>query len=114
MGVFYIDIEDYDNAVITYKQGVANFPENNLMWCNLAVANLMNKDFDSAKVACDKAIDIKPDSVMPNLCMVYIYLANGEYGKARRHLEGKTKHSLCTEGDVFRFVRVVQSKQGGG
>ncbi|MCP4264768.1 MAG: tetratricopeptide repeat protein [Candidatus Brocadiaceae bacterium] len=91
LGVFYIDIEDYDNAVITYKQGVANFPENNLLWCNLAVAYLMNKDFDSAKVACNKAIEVNPDSVIPNLCMVYIHLANGKYGKARRHLEGKTE-----------------------
>ena len=89
LGILYMDVEDYENAILIYKQGVENFPENSLMWCNLAVAYQMNKDFESAKDACSKAIKIRPDSIVPNMCMLYIHMARGKYESARRHLEGK-------------------------
>ncbi len=90
LGVLYVDVEDYDNAILTYKQGVENFPKNYILWCNLAAAYQMNKDFKSSKDAYDKAIEIEPKNIIPNLYLVYTYLANGENENAWRHLEDKT------------------------
>lgn len=86
LGAFYIDIQEYDNAVLTYKQGVEHFPVNYLMWCNLAIAYQLNKEFKNANEACNKAIEIKPDNIIPNLCKVYSYLANGKYIAAKQHM----------------------------
>ena len=90
LGILYMDVEDYDNAILIFEQGVENFPENYILWCNLAAVYQMNKNFKSAKSALGKAIEIEPKNIIPNFYLVYTYLANGENENARRHLEGKT------------------------
>ena len=91
LGILYMDVEEYDNAILTYKQGVENFPENSLLWCNLAIVYQMNKDYKGAKDACMKALNIQPDGTVSNLCMVNLYLAKGELENAGRHLKGMIK-----------------------
>ncbi len=110
LGVFYIDIEEYDNAILIYKQGVGNFPGNYLLWCNLAVAYLMNKDFESAKDACEKAIEINQDSNIPNSCMSYIYMATGEYGKARQHFEGNANIRVVLKNMYFDLFELCNQR----
>ncbi len=87
LGILYIDVEDYDNAILTFKQGVASFPENYFLWSNLAIAYLMNKDFENAKSSCEKAIEIKQDNILLNLCMLNVHFSNGKYVRARSHLQ---------------------------
>ncbi len=91
LGALYIDTANYDKAILTYKLGTENFPENYLLWCNLAAAYQISKDIENAKNAYQKAIGIAPNNVIPNLCMVYIYLANGEYENAKQHMDRMTR-----------------------
>ncbi len=88
LGILYMDVEEYDNAILTYKQGVENFPENSMLWYNLVIAYQLNKDYKGAKEACMKALTIQPDGIVSNLCMVNLYLAKGEFENAGRHLKG--------------------------
>ncbi len=111
LGTLYIDTENYDKAILTYKQGIENFPENHLLWCNLAVAYQLNKDFENAKDACEKAIAIATDNVIPNLCMVYISLANGEYENAKRHIEGMTRIKDILKNMYFDLIELCSQKK---
>jgi tetratricopeptide (TPR) repeat protein len=106
LGILYIDVEEYQNAILTYKQGIENFPENILLWCNLAVAYQMNKDFKGAKDACIKALNIEPDGIVPNLCMINIFLAKGEFGNARRHLKTMVKLDEVQKRKYLELVEI--------
>ncbi len=87
LGILYMDVEEYNSAILTYKQGVENFPENNILWYNLTVAYQMNKDYKGAREACTKALSFQPDGTVANLCMVNLYMAKGEFENAGRHLK---------------------------
>ncbi|GAX63009.1 hypothetical protein SCALIN_C46_0013 [Candidatus Scalindua japonica] len=105
LGVLYVDIGEFDKAISVYKQGVDNFPGNHLLWCNLAVTYQLGKDYKSAKTAFNKALTIQPDGIIPNLCMIHLYMAKGEIDNARQHLK-----NLTIIGDVNkrRYLRLLE------
>jgi len=105
LGILYMDVEEFENAILVYRQAVENFPENNLLWCNLAVAYQMNKDFKGAKDACFKALNIQPDGIMPNMCMLNIFLAKGEFENARRHLKTMASFNVVQRRKYLDLVK---------
>jgi tetratricopeptide (TPR) repeat protein len=104
LGILYMDNGEYDNAIATYKQGVENFPENALLWCNMAVALLMREDYAGAKDACRKALDIQPDGVIPNLCMTNILMINGEYKNAKLNIQDMKKLRIVQKGKYLGLI----------
>ena len=105
LGILYVDIEDFDNAILTFKQGVENFPENSLLWCYLAITYQLNKDYKSAKSACIKALNIEPDGIVPNMCMLNLFLTKGEFENARRHLKTMVKFN---EVQRYKYLDLVE------
>ena len=65
-----------------------NFPDNALLWCNLAVAYILKGDDKNAEVTCSKALAIEPDGIIPGLCMVNILMMKGEFEGAISSLQG--------------------------
>ncbi|MDR4503160.1 MAG: tetratricopeptide repeat protein [Candidatus Scalindua sp.] len=88
LGILYLDIGQYDDSIALYKQGVENFPDNALLWCNLAIAYIMNGDDKNAEKACSQALIIEPDGIIPGLCMVTIHMIKGESASAAANLHG--------------------------
>jgi Predicted N-acetylglucosaminyl transferase len=91
LGILYLDRGDNDNSLLVCKQGLEHFPENILLWCNMAVAYLLKEDYKSAKETCRKTLNLQPDGIMPNLCLVNTLLAEGKYDSAKRHIKGMVK-----------------------
>ncbi|GAX60606.1 hypothetical protein SCALIN_C13_0119 [Candidatus Scalindua japonica] len=89
LGIFYFDKGEYDNAISIYKQGIENFPNNVMLLCNLSVTYLMNGDYKRAKDTCSRTINIQPEGIIPNLCMVNIFLSKGELEGALSHLSNE-------------------------
>ncbi len=111
LGTLYMDIGSYDKAILTYKKGTENFPENYLLWCNLAVAYQISEDLVNAKNACEKAIKIKPNGLITNLCMVYIFMANGEYENAKQHVECMTRIDDVLKNMYFDLIELCGQKK---
>jgi tetratricopeptide (TPR) repeat protein len=106
LGILYMDVGEFENAILVYRQAVENFPEKDLLWCNLAVAYQMNKNFKGAKDACFKALSIQPDGIIPNLCMLNIFLAKGEFGNAKLHLKTMAKFNVVQRRKYLDLVKI--------
>jgi superkiller protein 3 len=104
LGILYMDNGEYDNAISTYKQGIENFPNNALLWCNMAVAYLMKGDYKGANNAGFKALNIQPDGAIPNLCKINILLAKGNFESARFYLRGMTKLSTVQKNNYQDLI----------
>ncbi|MBT5305277.1 MAG: tetratricopeptide repeat protein [Candidatus Scalindua sp.] len=115
LGILYIDIEEYENAIFTYEQGVENFPENSLLWYNLAVAYQINKDYKGAREACTKALSFQPDGTVANLCMLNLYMAKGEFENAERHLKAMTTFNDTQKSQYLDLIKLCgRNKELGG
>ncbi|MHC4183262.1 MAG: tetratricopeptide repeat protein [Planctomycetota bacterium] len=106
LGILYMDNGEYDNAISTYKQGVENFPDNASLWCNMAVAYLMKGDYKGANNAGFKALNIQPDSTIPNLCKINTLLAEGNLGSARFYLRGMTKLGTVQKNNYQDLIEI--------
>ena len=104
LGILYMDNGEYDNAISTYKQGIENFPNNTLLWCNMAVAYLMKGDYKGANNASLKALNIQPDGAIPNLCKINILLAKGNFRSARFYLRGMVKLSTVQKNNYQDLI----------
>ena len=101
LGILYMDQGEYDKSISTYKQGVENFPNNFLMLCNLSVAYLMNEDYEGARDACSRALKIRSDGFIPNLCMINTLLSEGKFEEAERHLRDEASELNNTQKDCL-------------
>ncbi|MGR3292683.1 MAG: tetratricopeptide repeat protein, partial [Candidatus Scalindua sp.] len=91
LGILYMDSGEYDESISTFKQGLEHFPENILLWCNMAVVYQLKEDYQKAKAACRNALNLQPDGITPNLCMANILMAEGGFKSARMHINGMVK-----------------------
>ncbi len=90
LGILFMDKGQYDESVSTYLQGVENFPNNVLLWCNLSVAYLMQKDFEGAMGASTQALKLQPNGFISNLCMVNTLISQGKLKEAELHIKAET------------------------
>lgn len=112
LGILYMDKGDYDNAILIYKQGIAHFPDNVLLWCNMAVVYLMQEGYKDAEDACLEALKIQIDGIIPNLCMVNILMTKGEFAEAKNHLIDMVKLSDLQKNRYQDFIEFCDRNSG--
>ena len=105
-GYAYEIVEEYDNAISSYKQAIATYPEFSLAYSHMGHAYDLMGIQDLAIEAYQKALSINPDQIEALLYMSRIYYSLGELDLAEEsimsvleqdNLEAKTLSRAYTQ-----------------
>ncbi len=75
---------DWENTILYGEQEVANYPDNDLAWMNLANAYSNTQQLDKAKQALDQVLDINPDNFEAWNLIANMYLRQNQIGQAKQ------------------------------
>jgi len=82
---------DWPTTISMLEAEVANVPDNELAWTNLAQAYLSNEQLEEAKAAAEKALDISPDDSQANNLLGMYWINKNEIGRAKSQFEAALK-----------------------
>ncbi len=100
----YLDNSDYDKSLSICKKGLEHYPENISLWCNMAVSYLLKQDYVNAKRSCMEMLKFQPNGIIPGLCMVSTFLAEGTYGSAELYIESIVKLGETSRTDYLNLI----------
>jgi len=87
LGILYMDMENWDKAVMHFKKNIANTPENALGFWNLSEVYAAMGMYDEARELIEDHIRDNPDRSGFHLKMAQFLLYQGEYECALSELE---------------------------
>ncbi len=82
---------NWPGAIDAFQKEVTKVPNNELAWASLAQALLNNKQFDSAKIAANRALKIAPDYQQATNIIGLAMLQKGQNAEARAHFDAAAK-----------------------
>jgi len=85
LGVAAAKLGDYPAAIERFKAELAEVPDNDLAWLNLAQAYLNSDHLEEGKAAAEKALEISPDDadVINQIGMYWMYKDNPAQAKTQ-------------------------------
>ncbi|MCP4253645.1 MAG: tetratricopeptide repeat protein, partial [Candidatus Scalindua sp.] len=104
LAILYLDNGDFDNSISISKQGLEHYPENISLWCNKAVAYLLKGDYVNAKKSCREMLNLQPDGLIPNLCLVNTLLAEGAYDIAKLNIKNMEQLGEVNKTDYLGLI----------
>lgn len=86
-GMAATKLGDWPGAIERFKAEVANVPDNEVAWVNLAQAYLNTSQLEEAKAAAEKTIEICPDDAQANNLIGLYWLNKNDAAKAKVQFE---------------------------
>jgi Flp pilus assembly protein TadD len=86
-GMAATKLGDWPGAIERFKAEVANVPDNEVAWVNLAQAYLNTSQLEEAKAAAEKTIEICPDDAQANNLLGLYWLNKNDAAKAKAQFE---------------------------
>ena len=87
LGMASFKLGDWQSAISLLQAEVANVPDNELAWTNLAQAYLSNKQLEEAKAAVEKALAISPDDSQANNLLGMYWINKNDIVRAKAQFE---------------------------
>lgn len=87
LGTASLKLNDWNGAIERLRAEVANVPDNELAWANLAQAYLGANMLEEAKVAAEKSLEISPDDSQANNLLGMYWINKGDSAKAKAQFE---------------------------
>ncbi len=112
LGTLYIHEGNFEKSIDLYKRAVENFPANTQFWCNLSIAYLLHKEYENAKNACSQALTIEPNSIIPSLCMVNVFLSQNEHESANFFLQNIQKLNRSQKNGFLDIIKFSSNNPG--
>lgn len=91
--------KDYASAIDLYQQAIALLPKNAGLWYNMAGAYYSREQYDKARDAYKKALEIDPKGQTDDIYMMAVIDEN--YGKGAEALEGHNKYLASAPNGQF-------------
>lgn len=87
LGIASAKVGDWAGSIDKLKAEVANVPDNDLAWANLAQAYLNNDQLEEAKAAAEKALEISPDDTQANNLIGMYWMNKNDATRAKAQFE---------------------------
>lgn len=111
LGMAALKVGDMPGAIARLQQEVANVPDNDLAWANLAQAYLNNQQLEEAKAAAEKALQISPDDVQANNLIGMYWMYKTDAAKAKAQFENAIRREPSNPGAYYYLAIIAQSQQ---
>jgi Tfp pilus assembly protein PilF len=110
LGMAAMKIGDLPTAIERLKAEVANVPDNDLAWANLAQAYLNSDSLELAKSAAEKALSISPDDVQANNLIGMYWLYKNDGAKAKSQFEAALKKEPSNPAAWYYLAMIARSQ----
>ncbi len=102
---------DWPGAIERFKAEIANVPDNEVAWVNLAQAYLNNSQLEEAKAAAEKTIEICPDDAQANNLIGLYWLNKNDAAKAKAQFELSIRKETSNPG-AWYYLGLIARSQG--
>lgn len=102
---------DWESAIVHLKAEVANVPDNDLAWTNLAQAYLNSGALEEAKAAAERALEISPNDVQANNLIGLYWLNKNDATKAKAQFELTLKKEPSSEISWYYLALIARGQQ---
>ncbi len=111
LGIVASKLSDWPSAIERFKAEIANVPDNELAWINLAQAYLNVSQPDEAKAAAEKALEIVPDDAQANNLIGIYWLNKNDAAKAKAQFELSIRKEASNPG-AWYYLGLIARSQG--
>jgi Flp pilus assembly protein TadD len=111
LGMAASKLGDWPGAIERFKAEVANVPDNELAWVNLAQAYLNIGQLEEAKVAAEKNLEICPDDAQGNNLIGLYWLNKNDANKAKAQFELSIKKESSNPA-AWYYLGLISRSQG--
>lgn len=111
LGVAANKLGDWPAAIERFRAEVANVPDNELAWANLAQCYLNNNQLEEAKAAAEKTIEISPDDTQGNNLLGLYWLNKNDAARAKAQFESALKKEPSNPAAWYYLALIAQSQQ---
>ncbi|MEO6036848.1 MAG: tetratricopeptide repeat protein, partial [Saprospiraceae bacterium] len=102
---------DYVTAIERLKAEVANVPDNDLAWANLAQSYLNNNQPEESKAAAEQALTISPDDMQAGNLLGMYWMAKNDRGKAKAQFEANLKKEPSNAA-AWYYLGLIEHQDG--
>jgi len=110
LGMAASKLGDWESAIIHLKAEVANVPDNELAWINLAQAYLNSGALEEAKAAAEKAIEIVPNDAQANNLLGLYWLNKNDAARAKAQFELTLKKEPSSAVSWYYLALIAKSQ----
>jgi len=110
LGMAAAKVGDWQTSIAKLQAEVANVPDNDLAWTNLGQAYLNNNQFEEAKAAAEKALEISPDDTQANNLIGMYWLNKKDTGRAKTQFEAAIKKEPSNPAAWYYLAVIAQSQ----
>lgn len=110
LGMAAMKIGDYPTAIARLRAEVANVPDNDLAWANLAQAYINADSLELGKTAAEKALEISPDDVQANNLIGMYWMYKNDAGKAKAQFEAALKKEPSNPAAWYYLATIARSQ----
>jgi tetratricopeptide (TPR) repeat protein len=107
LGMAALKLNDFASAIDRLKAEVANVPDNDLAWGNLAQAQLYGGQLDDAKASAEKTLEISPLDVQATNLIGLYWIEKGDAARARAHFEQAVKKSPTDNAAAWYYLALL-------
>ena len=111
LGMASAKLGDYPGAIERLKAEVANVPDNDLAWSNLAQSYLNNNQLEESKAAAEQALTISPDDMQAGNLLGMYWLSKNDGTKAKAQFEANIKKEASNAG-AWYYLGLIAQRQG--
>jgi len=107
-GLAQVNAKDYNDAINTFKQLVAEAPDSSDAYYLLANAYLKNNQFEQARSSADKSLKIDKNNIATNIVLAELEVKSNRSNtaiKIAKHLQknyANRSEGFVLEGDIYR------------
>jgi hypothetical protein len=122
-GIASSKLGDWNGAIAKFQAELANVPDNDLAWANLAQAYLSRsqtigqedpaaaaQDLEAAKAAAEKCLAISPDDTQANNLIGMYWLEKNDVAKAKSQFESALKREPSNPGAYYYLALIARSQ----
>jgi tetratricopeptide (TPR) repeat protein len=110
LGMASLKIGDWPGAIAKLQAEVANVPDNDLAWANLAQAYLSNNQLEECKAAADKTLEISPDDMQANNLIGMYWMEKQDIPRAKTQFELALKKESSNPTALYYLALITQSQ----
>lgn len=102
---------DYGTAIEKLKAEIANVPDNDLAWTNLAQAYLNSNQPEESKAAAEQALAISPDDMQAGNLIGMYWMFKNDGAKAKAQFEANLKKEPSNAA-AWYYLGMIANQQG--
>lgn len=103
-------IGSWPSAISYFRKELANVPDNDVAWSNLAQAYLNNDQLEEAREAANKTLAISPDDVQANNLIGMYWMVKNNLGNAKRQFELALKAEPSNPGAYYYLALIAREQ----